>query len=45
MLLTVYFFEIVKYSWSATFARLGPQTAITFLVYEKLRQLIGIRAL
>ncbi|MCO5570549.1 hypothetical protein L7F22_024273 [Adiantum nelumboides] len=31
--------------WSAMFARLGPQTAITFLVYEKLRQLVGISAL
>ncbi|KAI5075466.1 hypothetical protein GOP47_0009542 [Adiantum capillus-veneris] len=31
--------------WSAMFARLGPQTAITFLVYEKLRQVVGISAL
>ncbi|MCO5577296.1 hypothetical protein L7F22_031123 [Adiantum nelumboides] len=31
--------------WSAMFARLGPQTAITFLVYEKLRQLVGMGAL
>ncbi|KAH7277082.1 hypothetical protein KP509_39G033600 [Ceratopteris richardii] len=31
--------------WSAMFARLGPQTTITFLVYEQLRQLVGISAL
>lgn len=31
--------------WSAMFARLGPQTTITFLVYEKLRELVGISAL
>lgn len=31
--------------WSAMFARLGPQTAITFLVYERLRQFVGISAL
>eukprot|EP00250_Pteridium_aquilinum_P007654 c17324_g1_i1 orf=396-1121(-) len=31
--------------WSAMFARLGPQTTITFLVYEKLRQFVGISAL
>ncbi|KAG6538031.1 hypothetical protein ZIOFF_003134 [Zingiber officinale] len=29
----------------ATFARLGPQTAITFIVYEKLRELAGMRAI
>ncbi|XP_078179230.1 mitochondrial substrate carrier family protein isoform X1 [Carex rostrata] len=29
----------------ATFARLGPQTTITFLVYEQLRKLAGINAL
>ncbi|XP_064991931.1 uncharacterized protein LOC135628896 isoform X1 [Musa acuminata AAA Group] len=30
---------------SATFARLGPQTAITFIVCEKLRELVGIKAI
>ncbi|KAL4202562.1 hypothetical protein AMTRI_Chr02g221700 [Amborella trichopoda] len=28
-----------------TFARLGPQTTITFLVYEKLRELAGMKAI
>eukprot|EP01018_Ginkgo_biloba_P017431 Gb_32512 [translate_table: standard] len=30
---------------TALFARLGPQTAITFLVYEKVRELTGMKAL
>uniref|UniRef100_A0A1D1YL91 Mitochondrial substrate carrier family protein ucpB n=1 Tax=Anthurium amnicola TaxID=1678845 RepID=A0A1D1YL91_9ARAE len=30
---------------SATFARLGPQTVITFLVCEKLRKLAGMKAI
>ncbi|MQM06046.1 hypothetical protein Taro_038867 [Colocasia esculenta] len=30
---------------SATFARLGPQTVITFLVCEKLRELAGMKAI
>ncbi|XP_057826202.1 uncharacterized protein LOC131037955 isoform X1 [Cryptomeria japonica] len=30
---------------TALFARLGPQTAITFLVYEKMREFTGMKAL
>ncbi|RWW08641.1 hypothetical protein BHE74_00012666 [Ensete ventricosum] len=30
---------------SATFARLGPQTTITFIVCEKLRELAGMKAI
>lgn len=30
---------------TALFARLGPQTAITFTVYEKLREIVGMKAL
>lgn len=29
----------------ATFARLGPQTTITFIVCEKLRELAGMKAI
>uniref|UniRef100_A0A0A9TM81 Uncharacterized protein n=1 Tax=Arundo donax TaxID=35708 RepID=A0A0A9TM81_ARUDO len=29
----------------ATFARLGPQTTITFVVFEKLRKLTGMTAI
>lgn len=28
--------------WSANYARLGPQTVITFVVNEKLRELLGM---
>lgn len=31
--------------WAAMYARLGPQTAITFVVYEKMRQLVGMSEL
>jgi len=30
---------------TAVFARLGPQTAITFIVYEKVREIVGLKAL
>lgn len=30
---------------TAVFARLGPQTAITFIVYEKVREIAGMKAL
>lgn len=31
--------------WSASYTRIGPQTAITFLVYEQMRNLVGLHAL
>lgn len=31
--------------WSANYARLGPQTVVTFLVVEQLRQLTGMAPL
>eukprot|EP00850_Spirogloea_muscicola_P014308 SM000101S09306 [mRNA] locus=s101:397156:399565:- [translate_table: standard] len=31
--------------WTANYARLGPQTAITFVVYEKLRHVMGLSSL
>lgn len=31
--------------WTASYLRIGPQTAITFLVYEQMRKLIGLKAL
>eukprot|EP00850_Spirogloea_muscicola_P003863 SM000016S01851 [mRNA] locus=s16:212596:215028:+ [translate_table: standard] len=31
--------------WTANYARLGPQTAITFVVYEKLRHAVGLSSL
>ena len=31
--------------WSASYLRLGPQTAITFLVYEQARKVVGLECL
>lgn len=31
--------------WSANYARLGPQTVITFVVAEQLRSMAGLAAL
>ena len=31
--------------WVANFARLGPQTVITFIVYERIRSLLGMKSL
>jgi len=31
--------------WTASYLRLGPQTAITFLVYEQVRKVVGLDAL
>jgi len=35
----------IFFSGFATFARLGPQTTITFIVCEKLRELAGMTAM
>jgi solute carrier family 25 uncoupling protein 8/9 len=31
--------------WTANYARLGPQTVVTFLCAEKLRHLMGLKSL
>jgi solute carrier family 25 uncoupling protein 8/9 len=31
--------------WAANFARLGPQTVITFIVCERIRSVLGMKSL
>ena len=31
--------------WTASYLRIGPQTCITFLIYEQMRKIVGLKQL